>query len=63
MTKFKKLPTSRHPLLLNTTLKQDLTSIKKKTFKICHLTPYNLPAVENNYNNNNNNNGMIHHLI
>ena len=35
MTKFKKLPTSRHPLLLNTTLKQDHTSIKKKTFKIC----------------------------
>merc|ERR1712154_330768 len=35
MTKFKKLPTSRHPLLLNTTLKQDHTTIKNKTFRIC----------------------------
>ena len=35
MGKFKKLPTTRHPLFLSSSLKQDLGSIKKKTFKIC----------------------------
>merc|ERR1711953_869799 len=35
MGKFKKLPTPRHPLFLNSSLKQDLSSIRKKTFKIC----------------------------
>merc|ERR1711913_226056 len=35
MGKFKKLPTPRHPLFLNSSLKQDLSTIRKKTFKIC----------------------------
>merc|ERR1712018_912224 len=35
MGKFKKLPAPRHPLFLNSSLKQDHSSIRKKTFKIC----------------------------
>merc|ERR1711915_427117 len=35
MGRFKKLPTSRLPLLLSSPMKQDHTAIKNKTFKIC----------------------------
>ena len=35
MGKFKKLPSARHPLFLNSSLKHDHGSIRKKTFKIC----------------------------